>query len=371
LQESDDIDTSPFIMPVLDYNFIGQPDTHGGRWLFDANFRSITRSVGEENQRIALKSGWELPHIAPSGQIYNFYATMEGAAYLTKRVVRGDRATNDTFTGLTGRIVPRIGLDWRFPFARTVQETTQIFEPLIGGVLSPNARNSSKIPNDDSINFEFDDTNLSSPSRFPGLDRVDGGARLHYGLKWGIYGSGGGYTTAFIGQSFRPRRDGTYEPRSGLEDNFSDLAGTLQIKPSTPFDLTYRFRMRKSDLSMERSEVNASIGPPALKLGTRYIFVDEGGGSGEIAARHEISPSLSSRLTEKWSINSRTTINLEESNEMRTFGFGLVYTCKDCLTVTFNFTRDLLVDRDVKPSDTFFVRFQFATLGEITTVRQR
>ena len=371
LRSTDVLKESPLIFPALDYNFVGEPGSWGERWAFDANLRVITRDTGEDSRRLSLKTGWVLPHISPLGAVYNFYATLEGDAYSVEDIVRANRSVNDKFTGFTGRVVPKVGLDWRFPLARTSKDTTQIIEPLVGVVLSPNPRNTSKIPNEDSKNFEFDDTNLSSPKRFPGLDRIDGGARLHYGLKWGVYGGGGGYTTAFIGQSYRPRRDATFEPRSGLEDNFSDVVGRVAVRPTTSLNLTYLFRLRKDDLSFERNEVTASIGPPALHLSTRYIFVDEGAGSGEFPAREEITPSLSSRLTKFWSVNANATIDLSQGSEMRTFGFGLTYQCEDCFIFTLRFTRNLLVDRDVRPSDTFTVRLQFATLGDVTTARQR
>lgn len=371
LRSTDVLEESPLILPVLDYNFVGEPGSWGERWAFDANLRVITRDIGEDSRRFSLKTGWVLPYISPLGAVYNFYATLEGDAYSVEDVVRANRSANDKFTGFTGRLVPKVGLDWRFPLARTSKDTTQIIEPLVGVVLAPNPRNTSKIPNEDSKNFEFDDTNLSSPRRFPGLDRIDGGARLHYGLKWGVYGGGGGYTTAFIGQSYRPRRDATFEPRSGLEDNFSDVVGRVEIRPTSSWNLTYRFRLRKDDLSVERNEVFAGIGPPALHLSTSYIFVDEGAGSGEFPAREEISPSLSSRLTKFWSVNANATIDLSQGSEMRTFGLGLTYTCEDCFIFTLRFTRNLLVDRDVRPSDTFTVRLQFATLGDFTTAQQR
>ncbi len=76
-------------------------------------------------------------------------------------------------------------------------------------------------------------------------------------------------------------------------------------------------------------------------------------------------------MTKYWSVNANATIDLSQGSEMRTFGFGLTYTCENCFTFTFRFTRNLLVDRDVRPSDTFTVRLQFATLGEVTTARQR
>ena len=40
----------------------------------------------------------------------------------------------------------------------------------------------AQIPNEDSLDFEFTDQNLFSLNRFPGIDRLEGGARANVGL---------------------------------------------------------------------------------------------------------------------------------------------------------------------------------------------
>lgn len=56
------------------------------------------------------------------------------------------------------------------------------------GVVAPNSRNSDKIPNEDSSDLDFDDTNLFAEKRFVGFDMFEPGSRLNYGLKWSMYG---------------------------------------------------------------------------------------------------------------------------------------------------------------------------------------
>ena len=50
--------------------------------------------------------------------------------------------------------------------------------------VAPTWGNTRNIPNEDSSDFEFDETNLFEPDRFPGLDRVDTGTRVAYGLRF-------------------------------------------------------------------------------------------------------------------------------------------------------------------------------------------
>ncbi len=53
-----------------------------------------------------------------------------------------------------------------------------------------------------------------------------------------------------------------------------------------------------------------------------------------------------------------------QSNSTLDYQLGVEYRC-DCLTVAVDFTRTFTSDRDIKPSDTIFVRLTFKNLGEI------
>ena len=89
---------------------------------------------------------------------------------------------------LLGRVFPKLFLETRFPLVRYSKGLKQIIEPVLLGTLSPNGSNSTKIIDEEGTVFELDDTNLLSSDRFSGLDRVDSGSRIVYGLKSSIYG---------------------------------------------------------------------------------------------------------------------------------------------------------------------------------------
>ncbi len=370
LRESDKDDATPLILPLLDYNFIGQPGRFGGRWEVEANLMSLTRNEGTDSRRLSLNTGWRLPHITRSGEIYNLHASLRTDAYWVNDVQEAGKPTGTLTSGMTGRILPKIGLDWRFPFARSRKRITQIIEPLAGLAIAPNGGNPDKIPDEDSSNFELDDTNFLSPGRFPGLDRVDGGKRLHYGLKWGVYGAGGGYTTAFIGQSYSLRRDDTFASGSGLDDYFSDLVGRIVVRPRAPLALHYRFRLSKENLRAQRTEISGKIGPPALNLNANYIFIDRNAGSGEFSDREELNAALSSQITTAWSASASMRRDLNEGGGTLNHRFRLTYQC-DCFTFTASFSRSFTRDRDLKPTDTIYFRLIFNTLGEVKLTGQR
>src|SRR3546814_8123154 len=100
-------------------------------------------------------------------------------------------------------------------------------------VVTPYGGNPKSIPNEDSLSFEFDETNLFSLNRFPGYDRWDGGPKLNYGLRSAIYGPTGGYSELLVGQSLRAKSDDTFAAGSGLSDQWSDYVARLRSEEHT------------------------------------------------------------------------------------------------------------------------------------------
>ena len=145
-------------------------------------------------------------------------------------VVESD-ATDNRISGFTGRVFPQAGLEWKLPWAQRDGRFTHIVEPTVGLVIAPSSQNSEKIPNEDSLSFEFDDTNLFSDNRFGGIDRVEGGSRVTYGLNSGIFGLNSGFSSFFIGQSFRFSKDNDFGTDTGLDDHFSDIVGRVKVSP--------------------------------------------------------------------------------------------------------------------------------------------
>ena len=240
----------------------------------------------------------------------------------------------------------------------------QLLEPRAQVVVAPYGGNSNKIPNEDSKAMEFDETNLITMNRFSGLDRVEGGPRLNYGLKWGLFGKGGGSTVFRIGQSYRPKADDTFAVGSGVDDNFSDIVGSIQVSPARYLDTFYRTRLDKDDLSAKRHELSVSAGPPSLYGGIKYIFFDREEGS-EFSVREQLSLSAGTRLTKHWRAKASGLRDLVD-DEMRNFSMSLIYE-DECFTFDTSASRTFYEDRDLKPTDSIVFTITFKTLGEAHT----
>jgi len=363
LRQTDDSDTTPLILPMIDYNYIGEPDRNGARWSLDANLLSLSRTEGPDSHRLSFKPGWQFPYQAPEGYVTTVSASLQMDGYLANDSTASGADPNVKRDGFTGRAFPQVMVDWRYPFVRQEGRVHQLIEPVVSIAIAPNGGNPSKISNEDSQNFEFDTTNLMAASRFTGLDRVEGGQRLNYGLKMGLLGAGGGNASIFFGQSYRLRKNSPFADGSGLEDTFSDYVGEVEITPAENLSMLYRTRLDTDSFSAEQSEFEFGIGPAAIHLDVNYFFIRGSATNPEFGDREELTTSLRSQITKNWSFRASNRRDFENDNTIN-WGLGLGYV-DECLDLQFSFIRSFTQDRDIKPANTFLLRIVLKHLGEV------
>lgn len=355
-----DEDTIPIIFPLVDVSHVSEPNTYGAGTTLDLNFLALSRQEATDTRRLSVHSGWNLPYVAPKGDVYTLSAKIVGDFYNTSGLEVTGQETTSNFAH---RVLPQVALDWRYPFVSGDENVYRMFEPIASVVLSPYGGNSANIPNEDSQNIEFDDTNLFSENRFSGLDRVEGGPRINYGLKWGVFGKRGGSTSFLLGQSYRYKKDDTFVVGSGLEDNFSDIVGSAQASPGPMLNVFYRTRLSKDNLEPQRNELDLKTGTPALRLSTRYAFFDRQEGS-EFTAREEISGSLSSQITETWRSSLGASKDIAEG-DTRSMNLNLTYE-DECFLFSSTVNRTFFQNQDLQPENSLIFRFLFKTLGEVS-----
>ncbi len=359
----DDPGQSPLVLPLITYNRQSAIGRLGSSTTFNANSIVMTRKDGNDTRRISADIGWHLPLIGKRGDITKFSFTTRGDLYHVSNLSLNDNLNK--YSGFSGRIRPQLKANWRLPLARQHGMVSQTLEPIASAIISPYGGNSPKIPNDDSVNLEFDDTNLFSDNVFTGYDRIEGGARIKYGLKWGLVGLGGGHTTIFVGQRYRPKDDDTYALGSGLEGHLSDFVGRVSVSPGIHLNLMYRTRIDKDNFSFKRNELEIGTGPPALRIATNYIFFDAQNDA-DFPGREEISGSISTKLNRFWRSSFASRYDLVGNGDFRNLNLNLTYDC-ECFTLSTTINRQFYKDRDLKPNDSILFRLTFKTLGDIRT----
>lgn len=350
---------APLVAPMIELSHVGDANRYG-RWSLDGTYRVLNALDRADSQMWSFRPGYQYSWTAPIGFVSTFEAIGFADLYQVDQV---DPAEPD---GLTGRLLPMAKTELRYPFIRESGNVRQLIEPVAAVIAAPNGGNPTSIPDEDSSVFEADDTNLFSIDRFAGLDRVESGPRLVYGVNGGVYGLGEGRTTAFIGQSYRLHTD--YELVDGklVEEHKSDYLGRIEVVPNEYVDLVYRFRLSENDLTMLRNEFSFSAGPSAFRLFGDYLYLDSSTGTGGFGDREELRIGAASRITEFWRVQAFTQRDLTATGGPLRHALTLRYE-DECLVFNTVASRSFTRDADLVPSDTILFQFIFKHLGEINT----
>ncbi|TXH33480.1 MAG: LPS assembly protein LptD [Rhodospirillaceae bacterium] len=319
---------APLVTPKLDYNFLSEPGWMDTFWGLDFDTMNIVRRKDKGDQfRIALSPSYTLPYTSPLGDIYKLTLSLEGALYGINDVDQGDDepfASDSSFSGWRGRLVPKADFTWRYPFVRPGETFTQVIEPMIQLVGAPTWGNSDKISNEDSRFFDLDDTRLFSADRFVGLDRYDTGSRATYGLNWSGYLNSGGQANAFLGQSYQFTQGDRDQDLSGtgIDHDLTDVVGRVGLIPNQYLDFSYRFRLDVSEPKLKRQEALMTAGPRVFQTSLSYIQLDK---SQDIDleiddeddnsnSREFIGAAVNSQFAQYWSLGVSTVYDIERSD---------------------------------------------------------
>ena len=130
---------------------------------------------------------------------------------------------------------------------------SQTIEPRVQFVTGPQQGPQQRIPNEDSIDFEFTDANLFALNRFTGRDRQEGGSRVDYALRAAWDFPNGGQVEGLVGGSRRFSDNGFNPyPGSGLEGRQSDYVTRLRVAPVSWFETIGRVRVDDQNLLERR-----------------------------------------------------------------------------------------------------------------------
>jgi LPS-assembly protein len=354
--------TVPVAVPVMDYSAVFEPGDYGGRWGLDANMVSLMRDQGTDMRRLSSTVSWAQPYYSPGGEVITATAMVRADGYwsddVNQSLVPG--STGDSVA--TGRVLPVVALDWRYPMIRDEGRMRQLIEPIVMGVVSPYGGNRSDIPNEDSVSFEFDETNLFSLSRFPGYDRWDGGPKLNYGMRMAAYGESAGYVEFLAGQSLRAKTDDTFTAASGLGDQFSDYVGRLTVSPGRYIQLVDRVRLaQNSSFEVRRHELGTTLGSTANNISVSYADLTNTDFLRQTGRQEAIAATMRLQLTKYWATEIRHTRDLKDDGSLLNFG-GLRYT-DECFDIILFAERAFTVNRDIQPSTTIGVRFRIASFN--------
>jgi LPS-assembly protein len=362
-------DHAPIVAPSLSFSYVSEPSRFGSYFTVNGNAMVLSRIAGRESRRLSLEADWTLPYTAPAGDVYTLTASLRGDAYWVIGQDPQDPTKVDphgnTFSGFQGRFLPQISGEWRYPFTRHHDSFDEILQPIVSFSAAPNWGNPNKIPNEDSIDIEFDDTNLFRRDRFTGLDKVDSGQRVSYGVEWSAIAKDGGYASFFLGQAYQFNGNNNFSSGTGLNRNLTAVVGKIDVSPNQYLDLLYTYAFDINERKLLRNEATLTAGPRLLNGSVTYAFLnDDATGSG-FSKRSEVYGTLRSQLTDYWSVLGTARADLI-NGRLLSYGGGVRY-ADECFDATATLTRNNFKDNQANVGTTVMVRFGFKYLGAFGT----
>ncbi len=354
LTAADNSKTTPVVFPLADFTYQSDPGVYNSRITLDANTMMLYREDGAKSRRLAAIMGWKLPYITDGGQVIEFSTRLRTDLYSVEDVALSNGELHD---GITGRVVPEATAMWRYPFINQGEDSSLLLEPIVAATVSPVGGNPEEIPNEDSLVPEFTDTNLFSHNRFAGYDRIESGPRISYGLRGQAQVMGNKYVDWLFGQHYRMVTDQNFPFSNELVSHFSDYVGKIGVAVS-PFNVAYRFRLDKDELSPKRSEVDASFSYYPLTVSAAYLSLKN---DPVLASKEQIIGTATVNLTEHWAWNATGNRDLL-LDHLVSVATGLTY-ADECTNVSGIVGREFTRDRDIEPSTTFLFRIALKNLN--------
>jgi LPS-assembly protein len=371
--------------PSLDYQYIAPESVYGGELSFNANLTNLSRREEDsyfegttyrfpglegDYARVTTEAEWKRTYTTSGGLLLTplFAARADG--------IRHD-VSNPNFAydgnlepnGTNGRYMLTAGLEARYPFLITSENSSHIIEPIAQIYARPDEQMSGGLPNEDAQSFVFDATSLFERDKFSGYDRVEGGTRANVGFRYtGSFNNGIGVRGIF-GQSYQIAGENSFASddlvqagaNSGLETSRSDYVAMAAIDLPQGFSLSNNVRLDEKSLDIRRTDTAFSYSTPRVSGKLIYTKVDAQDEYGDSDATDVLKNSMSLRVNENWSLAGSATWDLTDSSLIRR-GVGISY-ADECTIFTLAYTD--------KPSEadandwTISARLSFRTLGDV------
>lgn len=363
----------PVALPLIDYRHRITDPLLGGTVTLRGNSLAITRDQGQDTQRALASAQWDLRRVTGLGQVVQLTALARGDVYHTANAAQTPIASYRGTEGWQTRGIALAALDVSWPLVGPLFGGSQVLTPRVQVVATPPIENAT-IPNEDSRSIDLEDVNLFSLNRFPGDDRFEDGARVTYGVEWGMT-KPDWRISANIGQSYRLDDKQIILPDgTGLSDRFSDFVGRARIRYKDFVSFTYRFRLDKDDLTPRRTEIDATIGGRRTYAEIGYLRLDRNIplANEELGDREELRAAGRVAFANYWSVFGSTVINMTDRNEdptLQSDGFepirtrlGIAYQ-DDCIDLGLTWRRDFVTQGDALRGNTIELTFRLLNLG--------
>ena len=370
----------PVVLPVVDYANVINRNILGGEFSYKTNFTSLTRDSADfdaitsngvnsglcnitsadplaRNNRDCLLRGtpgtytrfsaqaqWRRSYTDSFGQIFTPFAIIRADA-INASISNQPGVSNFIQPGDTQalRVMPTIGMEYRYPFINVQPWGTTTIEPIAQVIIRPNETYAGKLPNEDAQSMNFDASNLFSVDKFSGYDRVEGGGRANVGVQATTQFDRGGSVNVLFGQSYQLYGLNSYAVKdvnntgvnSGLETTRSDYVARVNYSPNRTYTFSTRARIDEETLNIQRFEAEGRASFDRWSVSLMYGNYAPQADLGYLTRREGILGTASIKLASNWVVTGGARWDLEE-NKINQYTLGAGYV-DDCFVLAVNY----------------------------------
>ena len=282
------------------------------------------------------------------GLVFEPYASGRGDVY---RVDDGGAAGPQDLSRFLGVAGGQIS----YPLISRSPGMDIIIEPIVMAAYGTPDANDPLIPNEDSLVFEADETNLFKPSAVTNYDLWEGGARGAVGVNANAHIGKDIELSGLVGRRWREQADPAFNQLSNLSQEKSDYVASIRADLGRAVNVGARFRMN-DNLSINRVDVDAGVNFWAIRGDARYFKVSETSAG---VPDEGIAWNGSFAFDNHWAAVLQQARNITQKEDIK-LSLGLRYQ-DECSFFLLAYERSGGRDRILGPSDS--IRFTFALTG--------
>lgn len=373
-------DKVPVIHPVVDYSNVVNSPIFGGEFSYKTNFTSLTRetvafdpitTVANTNSlcttasadplarlpsqcllrgipgtytRLTAEGQWRRSFTDSAGQIWTPFAKLRVDA-IDASISNQPGVSNFLPVGDTQamRVMPTVGLEYRYPFINVQPWGTTTLEPIAQVIIRPNESYAGKLPNEDAQSMVFDASNLFSVDKFSGYDRVEGGGRANVGVQATTQFDRGGSINVLFGQSYQLFGMNSFAVSdvtntgvdSGLQNTRSDYVARVNYSPNRTYTFSTRARLEEGTLNVQRFEAEGRASFDRWSVSLMYGNYAKQPELGYLTRREGLLGSASVKVAANWVVSGSARWDLE-ANKINQYVVGAGYV-DDCFVLAANY----------------------------------
>ena len=356
--------SEPLILPEVKFSWNPEKIIFGGKSKISINTLGIVRKTDGNTYRVSSEIDWERQIINNNGHIFKLNLNIRGDAYRTSKKWTPNNSSRLFLANPLGqtrdiyRLLPSADIEWKLPLKYDFSNT--IIEPIIQIAYSVDSNKNIEIPNEDSISFELNSHNIFTRNRMPGIDLWETGSRINYGFKFSHFFNESGVFSGLVGQSYKFKNPDSFEKGSGLDEKLSDFVLDFLFRPNKEITISYKGRLDDNDIDLRRSEFDMLITYPKWGIRAGHVLLN----NVEILnfkEQREARLATFFNITESWLIQAALRYDIVSKNSLNN-RISVVY-IDDCMSFEIGFRRKFSEYRDLKPSNSFMIKFNVFTFG--------